>query len=158
MYNKISENLFKNRKLQVFLLLIVISIASIVYLVSKTKTSPENINNSLSSSPVKLQLVSVFPLPGKQPLAYPNTAITFVFNQELSLGTASVDIQPEIKASIEIDAKDRTLLHVIPKSDWKYNTKYQFTVSVKPFNGLPLDKPINYELEPTEFTTAPNVY
>ena len=69
-----------------------------------------------------------------------------------------VDIQPKTKISVEIDAKDRSLLHVIPKSDWIYNTKYQMSVMVKPFSGLPLEAPINYEFEPTEFTSAPNVY
>lgn len=148
----------KNKKFLSFLVLLVVSIGSFVYLSTKYKKPLENINPLPSPLLTKLELVSVFPLPGKSPTAFRNTAITFVFNQELRVGTATVDIQPETKVSVEIDAKDHTLLHVIPKSDWVYNTTYQLFVMVKPFAGLPLDKPINYEFEPVEFTSAPNVY
>ena len=152
------SDLLKNRGARMFLVLLAISVVSMVYLLSKSKKPSENVNVFPTPAPIKLELVSVFPLPGKSPVAFRNTAITFVFNQELRIGTAMVDIQPKTKISVEIDAKDRSLLHVIPKSDWIYNTKYQMSVMVKPFSGLPLEAPINYEFEPTEFTSAPNVY
>ncbi|MEK9208219.1 MAG: Ig-like domain-containing protein [Patescibacteria group bacterium] len=148
----------KNKRLLLFLVLLFFSVVSFIYLTAKSKKPLDNINTLSTPTPTKLELVSVFPLPGKSPVAFRNTAITFVFNQELRIGTASVDIQPEVKVSVLVDAKDRSLLHIVPKSDWNYNTKYQMTVSVKPFNGLPLDKPVSYEFEPTEFTSAPNVY
>jgi hypothetical protein len=141
----------KNLKLLFLVILILVGAIAFSYISKSKNNLPQS--NVQPTPEIPLTLLSSFPPPGKNEMPINSTAIGFLFNFSIEKSSIKVEITPKTKFEVLQDVGGTTV-YIKPNTEWKYNTKYDITLSAKSIWGHELKTPIKYSFEPTPPTPS----
>lgn len=128
----------------VVLVLLVLSIASIVWIYFNAKNSSQS--GLPTPVPAVFGLNKTVPANGVGTTIIPTTAIEFEFNKQINPNTLIVKVEPLDNTNFEISDNLRSVfVRVVPT--WKLNTDYTITIEVKSQEGESLPEPLVYPLK-----------
>ena len=120
---------FKNKR--IILGLALLSVLSIFFLLSSTKKPRPPILTAplpfTTRPPSSLQITNSYPPSGKYTSLFPSTALTFTFNQPISLDKVRVEITPKTSLSLSLSS-NRLRLYASPAKPWQYDKEYKIKV------------------------------
>ena len=146
-------------KIKLFGLLASISLLAIIFLYWYGNKTQKTESDTIQPTPIltPLHLENTIPQTGEQEMAFPNSAITFVFNQKIKPLSYTADIDPKVGFEIEIDVQNPQVLYLKPKQNWQFRQKYNITLTAQPSQGLSLEKPVKYSFTPIPPTRGQEV-
>lgn len=128
-------NYFQKHKRKLITLFVVASVLSFIYIwnsVNQNTSSPSpRPPISITPTPAGLALINKYPPDGDIPFTFPNTAISFTFNQPIKQYTVNITSSPSILLDYYYSQDFRTI-YLKPRDRWIFNTKY--TISLEGFN------------------------
>lgn len=125
----------------------VVLILIIFYFSQQKKPSGETPMSSPTKTVEKLAVLSVNPLPGNSQIVFPNIAITIIFTKDINIDSVHMFVSPTIEFITELKAEDQRVLYIKPKSNWVFDQRYEFTISVSSKSGEKLEN-YKYSFEP----------
>ena len=132
--------------------LIVILIISAIFFILLTISKGDNKTGIITPSPTpttRFEVLNIFPPPGNATMAIPNLAIQISFSKPIDLISTIVQIKPYENFDLSL-SKDGMTLSIFPIQSWKYNTKYDLTITVKSKDSQELESPLLYTFTPKE--------
>lgn len=106
-------------------ILFALFLLGVVFYMIISSASPAK-KNTPSAIP---KLISTYPtVQGEQIFPFTDNAVTFTFDQKISLDNLQVQATPSSKFKPTLSEDSKTLI-LVPESLWKYDTKYQILVS-----------------------------
>jgi hypothetical protein len=107
-----------------FILFALFLLGVVFYLmISSASPAKKNIPSAIP------RLISTYPtVQGEQIFPFTDDAVSFTFDQEISLTNLQVQATPSSRFKPSLSEDSKTLI-LVPESLWKYDTKYQILVS-----------------------------
>ncbi len=139
-----------NKRKIIIILLIIVSLASILWIYFKTKQS----NLVILPTPVPkiFELSGVAPRNGVDATIIPTTAIEFTFNKSINPNTLVVAVEPQ--AEIQYEASDnRRSVFVRAIPSWEVGVDYKISINVNSEEGETIPQ-INYQLRLKKITES----
>lgn len=119
------DKILKNKKL--LAIFAGISLVSIIYLFYSSQPKKIILETETPQEIKKISLVSKYPNEDKQIITFPNTALSFRFDTQITNANILASISPNIPIDTYI-SKDGFIFYIKPKFKWTFDTTYQITI------------------------------
>lgn len=144
--------MFKNKKKFFLIVLIILSLASLLWIIftvrDKTDIEP-------SPTPIsKFELLRTIPTNNSTDPFLPTSAVEFYFSKPIKVESLTVSSEPKVNTIIET-SQDNTILYLRTEEGWQYGTLYKLTINVNSKDNQELPEKIILNFKPGTLKYSP---